>query len=526
MMDDGMMAEIAASFRVDGTARLDDWRERVGQDSALIDAVRALTPASSDLDVDRYRPSGSGPSGSGAAAMEPATGPHTWDRRDGESFTEHVEQALASIEANADLNAFTQIFPREALTQARALDARLARGESVGPFAGAIVAVKDIMAVRGSHISGGTAALHSAPGDDSVVVARLRAAGGIIIGTANLHALAYGPFSTSSDFGPVRNPLNKTVVAGGSSGGSAAAVASGLADIAVGTDTAGSIRMPAALCGVVGLKPTYSLVPSKGAQPLAASLDHIGPLARTVSDAHAALNAMLGIHGNEAKAADSSQFSPNLPLTGITIGLADSYVDALLTPPIRKAFEQAKELMRELGAKVLSLPLPALSAAPGIMLCTLGRDAFHTFKDLLTHRASLLPSDVRLRLEAGMFITAADYAHCQLLRQDLRREVDAAFDQIDAILTPTMAVTAPLLTEIDGNWDEDRTINFRGAMNALTLPFNLTGHPAISLPFSLDDRGAGIGMQLVGARYADSRLLTLASIIEANIGTLPSVPRH
>lgn len=507
-MDDGTLAEIAASFGVDATGRVDVWRERMEQDRPLLDAVRGLTPASSDFDVEGRSP--------GAAATESAAGPHAWDRRKGESCTERVEQALARIEANADLNAFTRIFPREALAEAGQLDSRLARGESVGPFGGAIVAVKDIMGVRGSPISGGTAAFHAVPGDDALVVARLRAAGGIIIGTANLHALAYGPFSTSSDFGAVRNPLNKAVVAGGSSGGSAAAVAAGLVDVAVGTDTAGSIRMPAALCGVVGLKPTFSLVPSRGAQPLAASLDHIGPLARTVSDAHAALDAMLGTRGNQSTPADSSQSGQNRPLTGITIGILDSYVDALLAPPIREAFEQAKELMRKLGAKVLSLPLPTLSAAPGIMLCTLGHEAFGSFRELLMHRAVMLPPDVRLRLEAGMFVTAADYAHCQLLRQDLRHEVDTAFERMDAILTPTMAVEAPLLGEVDGNQNNESTVRFRGAMNVLTLPFNLTGHPAISLPFGLDVRGAGIGMQLVGPRRSDSRLLALAATIESH----------
>lgn len=511
MLDDEPYTEIAARFKVDSAGRLDIWRERIGQDRPLLDAVRALTPASSNIDVDPAETSDSVPFAGG-----PSTGTHTWERREGESCAARVQQTLARIEANKHLNAFTAVFAREALAEAHALDARLSGGESIGPFAGAIVAVKDLMSVRGARVSAGTRAYLAVPGNESLVVERLRAAGGIIIGTANLHALAYGPFSTSSDFGPVHNPLNTAVVAGGSSGGCAAAVAAGLADIAVGTDTAGSIRMPAALCGVVGLKPTYSLVPTKGAQPLAAGLDHIGPLARTVSDAHAALNAMLGIHGE--KSIGHRHVNEGLPLAGITIGLVDSYVEDTLTPPIRLAFEQAKKLMLGLGARIKSIHLPTLEAAPGIMLGTLGPEALHTFNDLLTHRASTLPHDVRLRLEAGMFITAADHAHCQLLRQDLRLEIDNAFDEVDAIMTPTMAVTAPLLKEVDGTLEGDGTVPFRGAMNLLTLPFNLTGHPALTLPFMLDDRGAGIGMQFVGARYADSRLLALAAVVETHTG--------
>lgn len=311
MSDDATHTEIAASFKVDSAGRLDSWRERVEQDRTLIDAVRALKPVSFDLDMGR-----DDISGDTILVFEPANGLHTWARNEGESCTARVEQALARIEANEHLNAFTGVFPLEALAEARALDERLSRGEDIGPFGGAIVAVKDIMGVRDVQVSAGTGAYQSLPGDDSLVVARLRAAGGIIIGTANMHALAYGPFSTSSDFGPVRNPLNTAVVAGGSSGGSAAAVAAGLADIAVGTDTAGSIRMPAALCGVVGLKPTFSLVPAQGAQPLAASLDHIGPIARTVSDAHAALNAMLGAHAKK----DADTWNPHDGLPLIEVG--------------------------------------------------------------------------------------------------------------------------------------------------------------------------------------------------------------
>ncbi|WP_427008529.1 amidase [Pseudarthrobacter sp. H2] len=513
---------IAAGFGVDGTGRMDIWRERISQDHPVLESVRGWAPVSTRPPDYVRRPLSNGDR---EGALEQTGASHTWDRAEGESIAERVEETLARIEAHADLNAFTRVFFREALADARLLDARLARGKTIGPLGGAIVTVKDIMGVRGSRISAGTAALRSDNGKDSLVVSRLRAAGGIIIGTANLHALAYGPFSTSSDFGPVRNPLNKAVVAGGSSGGSAAAVAAGLADIAVGTDTAGSIRMPAALCGVVGVKPTYSTVPSKGTQPLAPSLDHIGPLTRTIADAQAALNAMRGFDGKEIKVADGIHFSER-PLTGVTIGLADSYVEGLLAPPIRAAFEQAKGLVRELGARLRRIHLPTLAAAPGIMLCTLGPEALHTFKDLLRERASMLPDDVRLRLEAGMFITAADYAHCQLLRQDLHHEVETAFDQVDVIMTPTMPITAPLLNEIDGNSDDEGPNRLRGSMNALTLPFNLTGNPALSLPFLLDERGAGIGMQLVGARYADSHLLMLASIIEANMGALRSAPSY
>ena len=535
-MADALYAEIAAHFKIDAAGRMELWRERMEQDLPLMESVRtrnrlssgvvAAQPRVDHLNVDDAEGVPGATSTGPTAAMELSCVPHSWDRKEGESCTSRVEQALANIESHAHLNAFTAVFARQALAQAQFLDEKLSRGENIGPFGGAIVAIKDIMGVQGSRISGATAAYQAAPAGDALVVARLRAAGGIIIGTANLHALAYGPFSTSSDFGAVRNPLNTAHVAGGSSGGSAAAVAAGLADVAVGTDTAGSIRMPAALCGLVGVKPTYSWVPRDGAQSLAASLDHIGPLARTVADAKTALYVMAGIRENHSTGVRMGHLERRqLPLAGISIGLADTYVDELLTPPIRQAFKEAKELVQVLGATLTSVHLPTLETAPGIMLCTLGPEAFHTFHELLRHRADMLPEDVRLRLEAGMFITAEEYERSQLLRDDLRQEIDLAFHAVDALMTPTMAVTAPLLSEADGSLERAGGGPFRIAMNPLTLPFNLSGHPSLTLPFCFDDNGAGVGIQLIGARHADSALLEIASILEASISSASRVHR-
>lgn len=519
MPEDRTLLEIAEGLGIDGTGRTGLWRERLTADRKSVDAVRT---ASAQGAVH-----GAGqswlPEGAPLRALKAGNAEHAWTRLPGETVSDRVESHLDAISAHADLNAFTRIFARESREDAHELDRRLARGDEPGPLAGAIVAVKDVMRIRGSAASAGTRAFHMDAGDDATVVARLRAAGAVIIGAANLHALAYGPFSTSSDFGVVGNPLNSQVVAGGSSGGSAAAVAAGLADLAIGTDTAGSIRMPAALCGVVGLKPTFGSVPTEGCQPLARTLDHIGPLARSVADVRAALSVLSGSTRQGGQCTDGQGPSDGPPLDQIRVGLPETYIERLLSPTVGDAFDCVLGRLRRLGAEIVPVTLPRLEIASSIMLCTLGAEAFSTFRDLLSRRASQLPLDVRLRLETGMFVSAADYLHAQELRDDLRRGIDAAFADVDVLMTPTIPIAAPSLDEIDGFVDGTDT-PVRAAMNRLTLPFNLSGHPALSLPLTTDPGGAGIGLQIVAPRGDEAGLLSIAAQLETHIGMYTAQP--
>ncbi|WP_372697327.1 amidase [Arthrobacter sp. JSM 101049] len=516
MDENRTLMDIAEGFGIDGTGRTSLWQDRLDADRQSVQRVRtAITDGV--------------PQGLNAATMHglPAELPpsrHNWDRAGGEFISDRVERHLEAIAANAGLNAFTHVFAQESREAARELDRRLARGEDPGPLTGALVAVKDIMRIDGWASSGGTKAFHMQAGAEATAVARLRAAGAIIIGAANLHALAYGPFSTSSDFGAVGNPLNPRLVAGGSSGGSAAAVAAGLADVAIGTDTAGSIRMPAALCGVVGVKPTYGSVPSDGCHPLARTLDHIGPLARSVNDARIILDVISDATRRSGRDAATTRRqaapSPRRPRIGIPWG----YIDQLLDPQVRKAFERSIGHLDKWGAEVVPVTIPQLDDGPSIMLCTLGAEAFGTFRKLLSGRASQIPEDVRLRLEAGMFISAADYIYAQELRENLGRGVDSALEGVDVLATPTLPITAPGVGEID-DVVPATGVPVRAAMNRMALPFNLTGHPALSLPIATDRGGAGIGIQFIGRRGADSELLSIALQLEEQISNdAPAAP--
>ena len=422
-----------------------------------------------------------------------------------------VEEALASIDAAAEGNAFTCVLAQEARETARILDERARSGELMGRLYGASIAVKDIMAVSGQVVSAGTRAFKGRLADrDAEVVRRLRAADGVVIGMTNLHALAYGPFSTSSDSGPVRNPRRLDAVAGGSSGGSAAALAMGAVDLAVGTDTAGSIRIPSALCAVVGLKGTYGEAPMTGVQPLAPSLDHVGPMARTVSDAALAWEVMSGARLDPA-------LNPRESLEGVVVADLGDAVRAGLDPPVRDGLEAALAAAVRLGARVRPVELPDLHRAPGVMLCTIGPEALEVHRTLLQHRASLLPADVRLRLEAGAFVQAADYVRAQQLRARLSDQLSAALMVADVVLLPTLPIIAPALdaleaTVSDGAWST------RAAMSRFTLLANLTGHPALTIPWARDHSGAGIGVQLIGPRHGEGVLTGIAAALEGGGG--------
>lgn len=428
-----------------------------------------------------------------------------------------VEEALAIIAAEAEGNAFTCVLAQEARAMARTLDERARAGEPMGSLYGARIAVKDMMAVRGRVASAGTRAFKSRVADcDAEVLRRLRAADGVLIGTTNLHALAYGPFSTSSDSGPVRNPLRPDAVAGGSSGGSAAALAMGAVDLAVGTDTAGSIRIPGALCAVVGLKGTYAQLPMAGVHPLAPSLDHVGPMARSVTDAAVGWEVMAGGRLDTV-------LSPPTSLEGVVLADLGDAVRQGLDAPVRAALEAALDAAVRLGARVRPVDLPDLHRAPGVMLCTIGPEALEVHRTLLQRRASLLPEDVRLRLEAGAFVQAADYVQAQHLRARLRGQLSAALEVADVVLLPTLPIIAPALDALDATVS-DGAWTTRSAMSRFTLLANLTGHPAVTIPWARDHAGAGIGVQLIGPRHGEAVLMGIAAALESSGGAVDRTP--
>jgi Asp-tRNA(Asn)/Glu-tRNA(Gln) amidotransferase A subunit family amidase len=402
----------------------------------------------------------------------------------------------------------------DALTRARAADAlnifisldeKPGEGGADGPLAGVPIAVKDLMAVSGLPLTGGSRTLPGEiSGQDAPVVARLRAAGAIVLGTANLHELAYGITSTNPHFGAIGNPHAPARIAGGSSGGSAAAVAAGIVPLSVGTDTAGSIRIPAACCGVVGFKPSYGLVPRDGVLALAWSLDHVGPIATNVADAALMLAVMAGVPVQERAPARDRRIRLVRP--------ANFFFD-LLEPSLREVLDMALQRLSAAGIEIESRPVPGVENAASVQFLTICPEAFQAHAQRLRQAPDGLGEDVRVRLEIGRFLLAADYVRAQRFRTVLRDSMLSALADADALVTPTIIAGAPEIgaveLEIDGQLMPVHT-----AMTRCTAPFNLTGMPAITLPCGRDKDGLPVGLQLAAPAGADNALLELAHIVE------------
>jgi Asp-tRNA(Asn)/Glu-tRNA(Gln) amidotransferase A subunit family amidase len=414
--------------------------------------------------------------------------------------TDRLEEALAAIaEHNPRTNAFVLVDETGARAAARAVDEERRRGVDRGPLHGMPISVKDLIDVAGQPT---TAASRVRRGHvaarDATVVQRLREAGAVLIGKANLHEFALGTTSEESEFGPVRNPYDLTRSAGGSSGGSAAAVATGMGVASIGSDTGGSIRIPAAACGVVGIKPSLGEVPTEGVVPLSKTLDHVGPLARRIDDAAAvwAVIAARPIPRLEA------------PRT-LTLGALGDYFTALLTADVRAAFEDALERLRVsdvvIEPRTVRGSEQIVEAYTNISL----PEAAHWHAPTLDERASDYQGPVRERLERGRTIAAVSYLRAMDRREQLRVAVDAALEGCDALVLPTLPIVAPPLGALDATMDNGDTIPVRAAMLRLTQLFNITGHPAISLPIA--SSGLPVGMQLVGHRDRTEDLISISS---------------
>ena len=409
---------------------------------------------------------------------------------------------LDRIDANRHLNAFITVNRDLVLREAEALSQRVQRGEDPGPLAGVPVAVKDLMSVRGYPLTAGTRAIEARIQErDARVVARLRAAGALIIGTANLHELAYGISSANPHFGHVQNPRHPGYIPGGSSGGSAAAVAAGLAAMAVGSCTGGSIRLPAACCGIVGFKPTYDAVPRDGVVPLAWSLDHIGPLTCNVEDAAVAFEVMAGL--------ETHSMLPLEPAMPPRIMKPSKFFYDALDDEVRAALENALSAFRKAGARVGEVDVPGIELAPGIQLITINSEASQANWHLLEKNGNKLGEDVRVRLEIGQFYLAVDYIKAQRLRAQVRQSMIASFGTADVMIIPAM----PVLPTKSGT----ATINLDGknqhvapTLTRFTSPINFCGFPALSMPCGKSKTGLPVNMQIVGRPGADASVLSTA----------------
>lgn len=409
--------------------------------------------------------------------------------------------------ADPGINAFITVLEHEALAQARQVDADINSGQYRGPLHGVPISVKDIFDLNGTPT---TAASKVRDGHlatrDAIAVARLREAGAVFVGKTNLHEFALGTTNEDSAFGPTLHPLDASRVPGGSSGGSAASILAGMAFASIGTDTGGSVRIPAAICGLVGLKPALGEIPTDGIVPLSRTLDHAGPLCRTVEDAALLYDVMRGL--------EPARPEPCAP-RGLRFGIPRRYFLSMLDSEVRDAFERLCVRLTTAGATLEDVDIPHAESISPVYTHIVLSEAGALHAAALEDRPDDYTPNVRARLELGRYILAEDYVRALHGREQLTQEVDAALGDREALLLPTVPIPAPRLgvplVRIGAAEEPVRNVMLR-----LTQLFNLTGHPAITLPCGTTGDGLPVGAQLVGGRMAGTgAILQVAAGIES-----------
>lgn len=427
---------------------------------------------------------------------------------------EVVDESLSRITRFQDrFHTFTAILPELARAQAKKVDARIRKGETL-PLAGVPFAVKDLIDVSGVPTTCGSRAFADhKPKSDATVVSKLVAAGAVLLGKLNMHECAFGFTGENDTFGNCPNPWNTKRIAGGSSSGSAVAVSLGICGFTLGSDTGGSIRMPAALCGLLGLKPTYGRVSRAGVMPLSWSMDHVGPIARTAEETAVVLRAMAGVDPQEESTSNRPvpDYSVELSkqIRGLRIGIPHNWFFESLLPQVADAVTAAIDRLAALGAKRVEVTLPHMPEVLGAHRAIIFPEAASAFEPYLRSRPNDFSADIRTLLQGGQFLTAVDYLKAQRVRRIVRRDWAKVFEQIDCLATPAAATVATQYgqTTVKLPGKEISTLN---AYLDMTLPFNLSGHPALSVPCGFSEDGLPIGLQLVGAPFAEGMILRIA----------------
>lgn len=422
-----------------------------------------------------------------------------------------TEDALATIaRLQPSLNAFITVTGDAALADARKADREIAAGQYRGPLHGIPISLKDLIDVAGipttagSKVREGRLAITDAP-----IVRHLKQAGAVLVGKTNLHEFAFGTTSEDSGWGPARHPIDPTRSPGGSSGGSAIAVATGMSIASVGSDTGGSIRIPAAVCGIVGLKPGWGEISAHGVVPLSRQLDHVGPLTRSVDDAGLMYHVLRG--ETPADLHDDRE-----SLFGIKLASLDGYFMDRLSQDVEAVIQAALGLIRDGGVKLSSVSLPHATDIAPIYLHLVLADAAAYHATTLAERPHAYTPNVRIRLEMGRHVLGEDYVRALRGRDVIRSEVDRALAAVDALVLPALSIEAPPIgaatVPVKGGQEP-----VRSAMLRCTQPFNLSGHPAISVPCGTTAAGLPVGLQIVGKTGRTLDLLRIARAIERTV---------
>jgi len=435
------------------------------------------------------------------------------------SPVELTKQALDRIRRHQPaVNAYITVMEESALAQAAQAEREIRTGHYRGPLHGIPYAAKDLFYTKGVATTAGSKILRDfKPDYDAAAIERLREAGAVLMGKVGLHEFAYGITSNNPHFGPVRNPWDTTRIPGGSSGGSTAALGADQCLFSLGSDTGGSVRIPASYCGVVGLKPTFGRISRYGVWPLGHTFDTVGHFAHSVADAAAVLAALAGPDPHDDSSATEPaprvELPPDAKLNRYRIGLASGYFFQRIEPDVEKAVRAAVEQLRGLGAEIIDVNIPDMEELTVLHRLILLSEATALHRRRLKTRRADIGPDVRALLDQGQFITAADYLDAQRRRRQFVHTLNKLFDQVDVIVTPAAPNTAPKIgdatVEIGGQKEDARL-----AATRFVRALNLAGVPVLTVPCGLDSKGLPIGLQIFGRAFDEASVLLVGHAYE------------
>jgi aspartyl-tRNA(Asn)/glutamyl-tRNA(Gln) amidotransferase subunit A len=422
---------------------------------------------------------------------------------------------------NDNLNVYITVLRDRALTKAKEEENNIRKGNYRGPLHGIPYACKDLFLTRNVRTTGGSQVLEDwVPQISAAVIERIEAAGGILLGKLNQHEFAYGATGENEHYGTVSNPWDTNRLAGGSSSGSAAAVAAGLAAYTLGTDTGGSVRAPAALCGVIGLKPTYGRISTYGVIPYCWSLDHVGIFSQTVEDAAVVLQALAGHDPRDP-------YSANVPVPiysegfhssfkGLRIGIPRNFFFDKMDTEITAAIHETIQICELHDAELIEVDMPSMDKTRTVSLIIQLPEMLSYHSRYLSEKKHLYGADIRAGMALGQFIMAEHYVRAKRMVERFRRELANSFEKVDVIVTPTCPIVAPKIgSAFIAHKEKKEAVG--NAITRFTSFFNMTGNPAISIPCGISSTGLPIGVQFVGRHFDERTLLGAAHVLEQHL---------